>query len=47
MIYKGWWHGWKMVHVDKPKKKLRKWHYDSKTDTYYRMMSVGIGVRLR
>ncbi|PQJ11717.1 hypothetical protein CJD36_007945 [Flavipsychrobacter stenotrophus] len=42
-----WW-GWKMKHVDKPQKKLRKWHYDTKTNTYFRMKSgYGINVLLR
>lgn len=35
-----WWKGFKITHVDKPKKKLNKWHYDSKGDNYYRMINV-------
>ncbi len=40
--------GWKIVHVDKPKKNLHKWHYDSKSDTYYRIRTIfGTGLPIK
>jgi hypothetical protein len=40
--------GWRLIHLDKPQKKLHKWRYDSKTDTYYRMIgSFGIGFPIK
>lgn len=35
--------GFKVKHVEKPQKRLRKWAYDSTNDTYYRLKS-SIGV---
>ena len=36
------WSGWRLIHLDKPPKKLRTWRYDNKTDTYYRITFAGI-----
>ncbi len=48
LIKQGFWGEWKIVHVEKPKKKLHKWYHDKKTDTYYRMRTwIGIAVRIR
>jgi hypothetical protein len=47
LIKQSWWYGYKMIHVDKPKKKLHKWYYDSQNDTYYRMKTAfGFGIPL-
>lgn len=40
------WSGWRLIHLDSPPKKMRTWRYDSKTDTYYRMMGIA-GLRLQ
>ncbi len=38
----------RLIHVDKPKKKLHKWYYDRKNDTYYRMKSFwGFAIRIK
>jgi len=43
---KRWIHGWKLEHVEKPEKRLSRWAYDGKTDTYYRVKSsIGIAAR--
>jgi len=43
------WRGyWVLKHVEKPSENLNKWHYDSKSDTYYRIRTAwGIGNRIR
>lgn len=47
LIKQTWWRGWKLVHVETPHKKLRKWTYDKKADTYYRMKTAfGYYIRL-
>jgi hypothetical protein len=46
MLKQTFWGSWKVIHVDKPKKKLHKWYYDSKTDTYYRM-KIWLGIYCR
>lgn len=47
LIRQSWWYGYKMIHVDKPKKKLHKWYYDRQSDTYYRMKTAfGFGIPL-
>lgn len=47
LIRQTWSRGWEMIHVEKPKKKLNKWYYDSKNDTYYRIKSgFGFGFRI-
>jgi len=48
LIKQRWFGGWVLKHVEKPKKSLNKWFYDSKTDTYYRLKtSMGTGIAIR
>lgn len=42
------WGGWRLIHLDTPPKKIHKWSYDRKTDTYYLMTGIaGLRVPLK
>lgn len=46
IIHQRFWGSYRLIYVSKPKD-LKKWHYDSKNDTYYRAKDVfGIPVRI-
>ncbi len=48
LIKQTFWGSMRLIHVDKPKKKLHKWYYDSKNDTYYRMKNFfGFAIRIK
>lgn len=45
LIRKSLFNTWKYIHLQKPPKKLHKWFYDEKTDTYYRVKTMlGVGI---
>lgn len=45
IIKKGAFGTWKFIQVLTPPRKLHKWYYDEKTNTYYRLRSmIGIGL---